>query len=253
MYFDNLILWSKSKDYMTIKISLADFFKYTKIDYEEDLFNFIYHDYQEHNISTILDNMPKKYDWISAELLEDISPLYDVCNRAVNRAEESGLEAEAYKQQRKAVEEFASHMADYINQVADNEAVKSISIDWNNDQAIVECDEVQALSTIREIINGEGYFYYEDDKALAEAYDGTNDPKQAVTGHVHYLLNVKLIDDIYGMTGIPRFNWEVNSWDIDQDYISEMLDEELPTLPEDIRQAISKLQNGLTLLEHKFN
>lgn len=220
---------------MKTKIKLTDFFNYTDIKYDEDLFADpnISNEFENYSIDDILYNLSAKFK-LTEKQLEKHPELKENLNIALNAANHDSLISECINEQKRMVERFANEMVDYINQI-ENEygkrliPVNSIEIDWNEEIAIIDFNATIALSTIREIINGEGQFTYQSDKELAEVYDGKNKPKEAVIQHLYYLLNIKLIDSIYGMTGKPNQEWEVTSWDIDKTTVNDRL---LDTLTE---------------------
>jgi hypothetical protein len=210
---------------MKTKIALKDFFKYAGIKYEDDLYSNVYCPYEKFTKDEILKRLPKEYKNITSELLEVDSDLTKALEQSLNETNEVSLLNEEQKAQDKAVEKYASDMVDYINSISETKekAIKSIFIDWCNEEAVIDFNVKPALTTIRYIINGEGMFYYENDKSLACVHDGKNKPTEAVINHLHYLLNINLIDEIFGMCSMPRFNWDADNWSFDEECFKESL------------------------------
>lgn len=218
---------------MKIEIELQKFFKDAKIDYKEDLYEDIYSDWRKYTIDEIIDALPVKYKY-TAEDLQNDDMLFDSLQRAFNRAEELALVDACYNEQENAVEKYADKMVGYINQVqgeilAGDEvlpdpALKSIVIDWKEEKAIIDVNIDSALETTKQIINGEGMFWYDNRQELENQ---GKDKKDALTSHLHYFLNIKLIDDIYGMIGKPRFDWECDYGNVTTEILTEAVDNEL--------------------------
>ena len=215
---------------MKYRIKLEEFFKYAGIDYEEDLVtsSSINHEPENYSIQDIIHNIPKRYNFTEEQLEKD-EVLKDALNQSLNEASYDSLIDECYKKQNEMVENVANKMVTYINQINDdgNEAINSITIDWQKDEVVIDVNVKTALSTTREIINGEGMFTYSTDNELAAIYDGKYNPGQAVEHHLHYLLNIKLIDDIFGLVGMPNKDWEVNCWDINEDAFNDRIEDNL--------------------------
>ena len=213
---------------MKHKIKLEKFFEQSGITYDENLITSgnICHEYENYSIEDILHNLPKKFKFTEEQLEKD-EVLKDALSQALNEASHDSLVDECYKEQNKMVKRVADEMVDYINKIRDDKvAINAITVDWKNDEVIIDVNKL-ALSTTREIINGEGMFHYETDKELASVYDGKYNANQAVEHHLHYLLNIKLIDEIYGLTGKPNSDWEVNYWDISEETFRERIEENL--------------------------
>lgn len=218
---------------MKTTIKLQDFFDYAKIDYKEDLWDSIYHDYYKNDIDTILYNLKgTRYEkLITKELLERHEEVYFAIDRALNRASETGLEQEAMKKQMKSAEAYADKLEDILNNIVynwDGEALNKkgnikLTVNWQKDILEIEGNIENLLYCIVEIINGEGYFRYNNGKELAGAYGDTG--REAIKSHLHYLLNGKLISEIWGER--LDFDWEVNSWDIDEEAFEEYIYDEL--------------------------
>lgn len=214
---------------MKTKIALTEFFKYAGINYEDELYSKVYNPYENFTKDEILERMPKEYKNITKELLEVDDDLVDALRHSINEANEDSLVNEAHNAQEKAVERYASDMVDYISSISKikEKAIKSIFIDWSNEEAVIDFNTNAALSTVREIINGEGMFYYETDKELACVNDGKNKPANAVVNHLHYLLNINLIDEIFGMCSMPRFDWNADNWSFDVECLKKRLGDNL--------------------------
>jgi len=207
---------------MKIKINLSDYFDYVGIKYQEDMYadGNIYYEYEKYSIDDIMHNLPPEIK-ITEEQLKEYSGLRRTLENALNSNSENGLMSACVNTQDKMVENTADDVVKYINQIETStgkklKAIKTITIDWKTESAIIDVNIQDALSATREIINGEGMFEYESNEALARVCDGKNNPTQAIKHHIHYLLNLKLIDSIYGFSGRPNFNWEVSSWDSDK-------------------------------------
>lgn len=220
---------------MKYKIPLAKFFEYTGIEYEEDFpsSSSVYHDYENHSIEDILYNLPKKFKFTEEQLEKD-EVLKEALNQALNDASSDGLIDACYKEQNEMVERFAYKMVEYINQIDEEthesrkKAINAIIINWQKDEVIIDVNVKTALSTTCEIINGEGMFGYTPNE-LATVWNGKHNESQAIDHHLHYLLNVKLIDEIWGLVGMPNTEWEVNSWDINEEVFTERIEDSLTT------------------------
>lgn len=207
---------------MKHKIPFADFLINTGTaeHYKEDTYELIYHDGVYYGTDDdARDNLPEKFAHLA-----DLPHLLEEIKSAYARADEAGLEAKAYNMQKESFEEYADHLADMINEITPG-AINSIAIDWRDETATIDANTPQALSAIRQIINGEGVFYFESDKELAESYDGKHDSRRAVKQHIHYLINGKLIADIYGMNHRTPGVKEINYWTPDEEYLAELLAE----------------------------
>lgn len=206
---------------MKHKMLVADFLEAAKItNYEEDLMPDIYYEHEDLSIDDIIHNLPKKYSKITAEQLAELPALSRSLECAINTASHDALIDECYKEQNKAVENYADKLVECINKIPEDDkvAVKSIFVDWKTDEVTIDFDVKNTLSVVREIINGEGMFVYDTDLEFAMIYDGKNRPTQAVIQHLHYLLNGKLINDIWGFSS--RCNGKLD-WECDYGYITE--------------------------------
>ena len=210
---------------MKYKIKLKEFFEYSGINYKDNLIDVIYHYYENHSIEDILYNLPKKFNFTEEQLEKD-DVLKNALNRALNEASYDCLINECYKEQMKMIERAADKMVEYINKIGEK-ALNAIIFDWKNDEVIIDVNAKVALSTTREIINGEGMFSYNTDKELAKSYDNKYNQSKTVEHHLHYLLNIKLINEIWGFVGYPNTEWEVQSWDIDEDTFAERIEDNL--------------------------
>lgn len=207
---------------MKTKIKLTDFFNYTDIKYDDDLYCSpnVSNEFENFSIENIIYKLPTCFK-LTEEQLEKYPELKENLNHALNEANHDSLLNACIDEQEEMVEKFANEIIDYVNQIEDEYGKKllplnNIKIDWSEEVAIIDFNTTDALSTIREIMNGEGQFTYKTINDLAEEYNGKNQPKETVIRLMYYLLNIKLIDSIYGMTGKPNQQWEVTSWNIDE-------------------------------------
>lgn len=231
---------------MKTKLKLNEFFKITGINYDEDVHNLIYHEYENLPIDDMIERLPERYqNCITKELLENDNELEKDLRDSFNSADYDALVEAAYDKRNRAVETYSDKLVDYVNTLSDTEqkALNSIFIDWDKDVAIIDFNPKEALSTTREIINGEGMFYYEDDKALATVIDGKYSSAKSVIMHLHYLLNAKLIDSIFRIVGYPRFEWEVDYYSYTPEMLENRLSENVPdrylSLPTIVNKAIN--------------
>jgi len=212
-------------------MSIDEFIELAKIEnYEDDLVPDIYYEYQKMSESDIVRELPKNCK-VTEEQLKELPDLKSKLEDALNAASEDALIGACYDKQMKAVQTYADNLVDLINKIPDGdaEAVKSISIDWKNDKVEIDFDAKIALSTTREIINGEGMFYYEDDNQFARVYDGMHSPARTVIQHLHYLLDGELINDIFGFSSrrVGNLEWECDYGDITDEIAKERIDEYL--------------------------
>lgn len=228
-------------------IPLKEFFKYAGIDYKEDMWGYIYNEWQKYNAKDIVQDLPKKYSHFTKEVIEENNELHEALNNALNKAYDSAYHNAGYDAQLKAVESYKEDMITYINQINEKgEAINAINIDWSEENVEVNFNPIPACQTIMEIIEGEGVFCYNEDvKEFVQSYDGSLNYEQAVEHHAHYLLNVKLINDIYGMTGKPKWEWEVNYAEVDEDCFGEYIEEELGEIEENAKKKIEKITKDL--------
>ena len=237
---------------MKIKVKLDNFFELVKaIKYEEDIYSQIYSDYQSFDPETILCHLPTEYK-ITLDHLEQDQELCNALEHALNRANESGLANAAYEEQMNAVERYSEQMIEYINNVTDvgmNDAIKEIVIDWKNEQVVLDVNLDAALYVIREIINGEGIFCYESVEQLVEMSGGKK--SEAVEGHLKYLLNIELIDEIWGCPGRPKFEWDVQSWDIDEEDFADAIIDNLSDV--ELKFMKSEISSETLLAIQTFN
>lgn len=189
-------------------------------NYKDDLYDDVTYEYERMSNDEIHRALPAKYSKFMFEKLKLLPTLRDSLEHALNRANESALIGECYKRQNDELEAYADRLVKLVNDVSEGktEALNSIVIDWEKDEVTIDFNTGVALSTTREIINGEGMFVYDSDSELAMINDGKYKPAQAVIDHLHYLLNGKLINDIFG---ISSYRWGELQWECDYGYPTE--------------------------------
>jgi len=218
---------------MKTKIKLLDFFEYTGIDYDEDIYSSgcVHYEYENYSISDIIHNLPKQFK-LKEKQLEQCPELQETLTTILNTSNHDSLITACYDKQREMVEEAAEDIVRYVNKIKDN-ALNYIAIDWVAEEVTIDFNTKNALTATREIINCEGIFSYDTDQAFIDGYDDTNSPGVVVTQHIHYLLNIKLINSIYGFVGKPNYEWEVSEWSICSESVSDAFDE-LSTIEHDM-------------------
>lgn len=145
------------------------------------------------------------------EQLEQSPALFDVLNRAYNRAQEQSVAYEFEKEQAQAYETFIERLEGFLNDTVrgscergDIEGKISLTLTEKPDVCgdggtiTIEGDAVTLAKMTIEIINGEGMFRYDSVSEFARVMNGKYAPARAVEHHLHYLLNAKLICDIWG-------------------------------------------------------
>lgn len=190
---------------MKIKISTEKFNEINNIEIR-DGYDATWCDWQNYDSNYLAD--------ISQYTNNDIeqSPsLRNVLNCAMNRANEQAV-INAYEiEQINAYESYIERLENLLNDVVGNscehgkiQGKVSITLTQKPDcvgyGGVITIDgdsKSLALLTI-EIINGEGMFRYDTLKEFATVINGKYLPSLAVENHLHYLLNVKLITDIWG-------------------------------------------------------
>jgi hypothetical protein len=214
-----------------VEMSIQEFCEYVGVNWEDDMLTQIYYEYQDFELSDILRNLPKKYSEANELLKEpEFEELVHKLNSAMNRASNIGLLDEAEKAQRETAEKIGDYMEHLIKEILDigydgqdNSGAVKISFDWTKSKEVtVEFEPRKALKVIMEVINGEGIFGFEsiDDFVASGPYT----EEEAVETHMHYLLNGKLISDIYGFRK-PSMEWDVNFWDISKEELLYAIEE----------------------------
>ena len=220
-----------------IKLSVYQFCEYAGIKWEEDMYPLIYHDYEHYELSDIIGNLPEKYKKGAKHLEKpEFQQIVSKLNGAMNYASEAGLVSECYREQQKMVERAAERLQSNINDVIwigdDSERAKDyaktfvkISIDWSQEEEVtVTFDANKAVKAILEIIEGEGIWGFSSVKEFLES--GPYTPEEGVRSHLHYLLNAKLISDIYGLSRSSG-EWEVSGWSADLSELEDRIKEDL--------------------------
>jgi len=194
-------------------------------NYKDDLYDDIYYEYEKLSDDEIFRALPAKYSKFMMEKLTLLPTLRDSLELALNRANENALISECYNKQNNELEAYANRLVKLVNDVSEGktEALNSIVFDWTKDEVTIDFNTRVALTTTREIINGEGMFVYDTDSELAMINDGKYKPAQAVIDHLHYLLDGKLINDIYG---ISYSRWGELQWECDYGYSTDDMIEE---------------------------
>jgi len=236
---------------MKFIIPLKEFFSETKIEYKEDIWNEIWCDYIKYDAKDIEHNLPKAYSHITEDMIKENDELKDALNRALNRASESAFADACYTEQQEAVSEYADTLVNYINNIKEG-AIKSIVIDFVQETATITGDAKKTADVIRQIIEGEGMFDYQGStKEFVRSLDGSDNYIKAVEAHTHYLLNAKLIDDIWGFSGTPKFEWDCQYGDVNDEYFSEYIEEELSEIPGRAKDKIEKITKDIATLPTK--
>lgn len=214
-------------------MSIEDFVKTAKVEnYEDDLSPHIYFEGQSLKEDEIVHNLPKKYSHVTEEQLKELPALRDSLESALNAASEDALIDACYDEQNKALENYADELVELVNKIPDSstdKALNSIVIDWKADEVLIDFNVSTALAITREIINGEGMFEYNSDKEFAEIGDGSYKPKETVISHLHYLLDGKLINSIFGFSTrrFGKLEWECSYGDVTDDHTVTRIEEHL--------------------------
>lgn len=214
---------------MKTQIKLPDFLNYANITYDDDIYTSQHVEYENFSNSDIIEQLPKMYK-LTEQDLEKYPDLKENLNNLFNDANRDGIVDVCMTEQNKMVERVADEMVDYINLIQDEygktlKPLNNITIDWTNEIVTIDFNRKDALSTIREIINGEGTFHYATNDEFARCYDSTKNVTQTVIQHLHYLLNIKLIDSIYGLINYPNNDWDIQRWDISKETIEQRIEE----------------------------
>jgi hypothetical protein len=127
------------------------------------------------------------------------SDLKDALTTAAYRIAERQDENNAYASHRDMCERVVATLEKELCRIMDSENIK-LSIDWKAQELDIKIkNKTAVLGAILEIINAEGMFQFDSMGDFLESGPYTLD--KAIKEHTHYLLNLPLIDSIYGNVG----------------------------------------------------
>lgn len=234
---------------MKIKITSEKFNSINDIECK-DGYDATWSDWQSYKASELSD-----YTDYTTEQLEQAPALCDVLSRAMNRASEQAVASAYYSEQDSAYESFINRLESQLNDSVRNscehgniEGKISLSVVSHPDclggggEILIEGDAKTLALMTMEIINGEGMFRYDTLSEFATVMDGKYAPARAVKHHLHYLLNSKLIADIWG----DRYSTvseliddrAIGSAYPDDAMIKEAIDYEMDEAGDDVRDEI---------------
>lgn len=190
---------------MKLEITTEKFNSINDIEFK-DGYDATWCDWQNYRPNDISDHTE-----YTTEQLAQSPALCDVLSRALNRAQEQAVADAYYTEQDSAYESYIERLESFLNDTVRNSCehndIKnkiSITLTEKPDcvgtggKITIEGDAVTLAKVTIEIINGEGMFRYDTLKEFACVMDGKYAPARAVAHHLHYLLNAKLICDIWG-------------------------------------------------------
>jgi len=160
---------------------------------------------------------------------------------ALRWANDSAEENAYYDAQDSALQYVLDTWAENISMITDDpEAIKHAIFEAGSEVITIDgSDTALALATM-EIINGEGMFRYESIQEMQDAGPDET-PEASVKDHLHYLLNVKLINDIYGVgnSHVLDVDTRYTSTCVDDDYLLDLMTD---AVQEHLNRKQSKLK-----------
>jgi len=194
-----------------IELDFIDFVKYLNIGYKDDIYELIEYEYRSIDINDIKYCIPDKFEHLNSVIDTDT----EVCQAieyAINRAEEQAYYDEIYRLQKNEVYHFINKIEEFMN----------INIKVSNSIVTISGNIDDIKNKIIEVIDGEGYFY---GQSCSEGYSDID----FIKNHLHYLLNIKLINDIYGVWNYASIEIDDKYavYSIDNDYFIECINDEL--------------------------
>jgi uncharacterized protein (DUF433 family) len=162
--------------------------------------------------------------------------LRDALTQAAERLDERAGMDGAYQSHRDMCERVVAFLENELNDLAGDKEAIALSIDWREQVLDVDVKDAPACArVVLEIIHGEGMFRFDSlNEFLAQG--PYKDEFEAVRKHEHYLLNLPLIMDIWGVGHRSLFEYRECYGTVSPDDIKECMDEALSEYADKVKE-----------------